>query len=89
MGDINKLSLKKLDFIDAIQRLGLSYHFQNEIDGILEKIINTTDHHRDVDENIDDLYYTSLQFRLLRQRGYKISTGTYLSLVLNLFRLFN
>ncbi|KAJ4700857.1 Sesquiterpene synthase [Melia azedarach] len=77
MGDINKLSLKKLDFVDAIQRLGLSYHFQNEIDGILEKIINTTDHHRDVDENIDDLYYTSLQFRLLRQRGYKISTDVF------------
>lgn len=75
--DINKLSKKKVDLIAAIQRLGVSYHFESEVDEILEKAYNT-DHHNRVltdDENIDDLYYISLQFRLLRQHGYKISAG--------------
>ncbi|KAJ4726169.1 Sesquiterpene synthase [Melia azedarach] len=77
--DINKLSKKKVDLIDAIQRLGVSYHFESEVDEILEKAYNT-DHHNCVltdDENIDDLYYISLQFRLLRQHGYKISADVF------------
>nr|AGV28055.1 sesquiterpene synthase [Azadirachta indica var. indica] len=76
MGDINKPSQKKPDFIDSIQRLGVSYHFENEIDGILGKIYNT-DHHACDDENIDDLYYISLHFRLLRQHGYKITADVF------------
>ncbi|KAK9200798.1 hypothetical protein WN944_015997 [Citrus x changshan-huyou] len=56
------------------QRLGVSYHFENEIDEILGKMHKT---YRDCDlcdnEN-DGLYYISLQFRLFRQNGYRIST---------------
>ncbi|KAL9431876.1 hypothetical protein AB3S75_026974 [Citrus x aurantiifolia] len=62
-----------LELIDAIQRLGVSYHFENEIDEILGKMHKT---YRDCDlcdnEN-DGLYYISLQFRLFRQNGYRIS----------------
>ncbi|KAH9783272.1 alpha-humulene/(-)-(E)-beta-caryophyllene synthase [Citrus sinensis] len=66
-----------LELIDAIQRLGVSYHFENEIDEILGKMHKT---YRDCDlcdnEN-DGLYYISLQFRLFRQNGYRISADVF------------
>nr|UJH94378.1 germacrene D synthase 2 [Zanthoxylum ailanthoides] len=74
--DITKPS-QKLDLIDAIQRLGVSYHFETEIDEILEKLLKA---HQDCDlkdnENAN-LYHISLQFRLLRQNGYKISADVF------------
>ena len=79
--DVNNKPLQKLDLIDAIQRLGISYHFETEIDEILETI------HKDRhvsglidDNNVDDhLHSISLQFRLLRQHGHKISCGMLIS----------
>nr|UJH94377.1 germacrene D synthase 1 [Zanthoxylum ailanthoides] len=71
--DMNK-HLQKLDLIDAIQRLGVSYHFESEINEILEKMNEA--YHLENDKN-GDLYYISLQFRLLRQNGYKISADVF------------
>ncbi|KAH9803246.1 alpha-terpineol synthase [Citrus sinensis] len=72
--DINKPSQTKLDLIDDIQRLGVSYHFESEIDEILQKMHEANqDCDLGDDENVQELYYISLQFRLLRQNGYKIS----------------
>ncbi|KOM28948.1 hypothetical protein LR48_Vigan623s000500 [Vigna angularis] len=34
--------LQKLNFIDSLQRLGISYHFQHEIDEALQQIYNTS-----------------------------------------------
>ncbi|GAB4825827.1 hypothetical protein Ancab_008700, partial [Ancistrocladus abbreviatus] len=59
-------SLESLDFIDAIQRLGVAYHFEEEIENALQRVY---DNYRNDDF---DLYYTSLQFRLLRQHGFFI-----------------
>ncbi|GAB4825680.1 hypothetical protein Ancab_008553 [Ancistrocladus abbreviatus] len=59
-------SLELLDFIDAIQRLGVAYHFEEEIEDALQRVY---DNYKN--ENFD-LYYTSLQFRLLRQHGFFI-----------------
>ncbi|GAB4825720.1 hypothetical protein Ancab_008593, partial [Ancistrocladus abbreviatus] len=59
-------SFELLDFIDAIQRLGVAYHFEVEIEDALQRIY---DNYKNVDF---DLYYTSLQFRLLRQHGFFI-----------------
>ncbi|KAK2632335.1 hypothetical protein EUGRSUZ_L01686 [Eucalyptus grandis] len=64
--------LQKLNLIDQIQRLGLAYHFEIEIDKELEQI------HRSYFEfhcgdNDDDLHMTALLFRLLRQQGYDVS----------------
>ncbi|GMN53289.1 hypothetical protein TIFTF001_022440 [Ficus carica] len=57
----------KLHLIDAVQRLGVSYHFENEIDTILQRF------HKNLNENDDhDLYNVALQFRLLREHGYNI-----------------
>ncbi|KAJ7981646.1 (-)-germacrene D synthase [Quillaja saponaria] len=61
---------KKLEFIDAIQRLGVSYHFEKEIDNVLQQIyVSETDNH--------DLYYVALRFRVLRQQCYKISCDVF------------
>ena len=65
-----------IQLIDTIQRLGISYHFESEICEILEQI------KKSVLENgfqNDDLYTISLKFRLLRQEGYNISSGTIFS----------
>jgi len=66
--------LQKLNFIDSLQRLGVSYHFQHEIDEALEQIYNlfTND---DVIIEKSCLHCLALLFRLLRQRGYHISSG--------------
>ncbi|KAL4309385.1 hypothetical protein GQ457_01G047520 [Hibiscus cannabinus] len=58
--------LEKLELIDTLQRLGLSYHFQNETKKILEGIWSDP-------RKKDNLYATALEFRLLRQHGYKIT----------------
>ncbi|XP_020225431.1 probable terpene synthase 2 [Cajanus cajan] len=61
-----------LNFLDSIQRTGVSYHFQHEIDGVLLEIyeISTKDNNIIVLE--DDLHQLALLFRLLRQQGYRI-----------------
>ncbi|KAL3730992.1 hypothetical protein ACJRO7_027938 [Eucalyptus globulus] len=62
---------QKLNLIDQIQRSGLAYHFEIEIDEQLEQI------HRSYFEfhcgdNDDNLHTIALLFRLLRQHGYNI-----------------
>ena len=80
---------RTLELIDAIQRLGVSYHFESEIDEILGRVHQAyQDSDLCVNEN-DGLYYISLQFRLFRQNRYRISTGMYFShlfLVLNILQ---
>ncbi|KAA3452989.1 (+)-delta-cadinene synthase isozyme XC14-like isoform X2 [Gossypium australe] len=64
-------STQKLAFIDSVQRLGVSYHFTKEIEDELENIY----HNNNDAEN--DLYTTSLQFRLLREHGYNVSSDVF------------
>ncbi|MCD7463709.1 hypothetical protein HAX54_051205 [Datura stramonium] len=60
-----------LNLIDVIERLGIAYHFEKEIDNILEQIYNENSNIEGDDYN--DLYTCAIQFRLLRQHGYNIS----------------
>ena len=62
---------QQLDLIDALQHLGVAYHFEREIQEALERIYTTFNDKNDV----DDLYKVSLSFRLLRQEGFKVSCG--------------
>ncbi|RVW33173.1 Valencene synthase [Vitis vinifera] len=59
-----------LNFIDAVQRLGMAYHFEEEIE---EAIGHIYDNYHHSDDKYDDLCNVSLRFRLLRQQGYNIS----------------
>ncbi|KAM6581835.1 hypothetical protein CsatA_005609 [Cannabis sativa] len=61
----------QLKIIDVVERLGLAYHFETEIENMIEQIYNQT--------NIDDedLHHVSDRFRLLRQHGFRISSDIF------------
>ncbi|KAL3355509.1 hypothetical protein AABB24_019538 [Solanum stoloniferum] len=60
-----------LNLIDVVQRLGIAYHFEKEIDEILDRIYNENANFEG--DDYSDLSTFALQFRLLRQHGYNIS----------------
>ncbi|XP_074560375.1 (S)-beta-bisabolene synthase [Curcuma longa] len=62
--------LQTMNLIDTIQLLGLDYHFMEEIDRAL-------DHLKDVDMSKYGLYEVALHFRLLRQKGFNISSDVF------------
>ena len=72
-------SSQMLNLVDKIQRLGVSYHFETEIETALRHIYKTCDHH------FDDLHTTALSFRLLRQQGYPVSCGKLISQLIFLY----
>ncbi|OMO60205.1 hypothetical protein CCACVL1_24329 [Corchorus capsularis] len=61
-----------LKLIDLMQRLGVAYHFEKEIDEALNKVSNSKP-----TVHTGDLYTTSLLFRLLRQHAFPISTDVF------------
>ncbi|KAF4368357.1 hypothetical protein F8388_019074 [Cannabis sativa] len=64
--------LETLEYIDDIQRLGLSYYFENEIEQVLKQFHNNNNNlHHDFGDN--NLYADALRFRLLREQGYFIA----------------
>ncbi|KAL3508558.1 hypothetical protein ACH5RR_027959 [Cinchona calisaya] len=68
-------SKRKLDLIDTIQRLGVSYHFENEIEASLQFMYST--YHELCDEDGNDLDTVALRFRLLRQQGHYVSSDVF------------
>ncbi|XP_060214597.1 sesquiterpene synthase 12-like isoform X2 [Lycium barbarum] len=70
-------SAQKLVLIETIQRLGVAYHFNNEIQTSIQNIFDTTSQ-LESENNIDDnLYVVSLRFRLLRQQGHYMSSDVF------------
>ncbi|XP_031389611.1 (3S,6E)-nerolidol synthase 1-like isoform X2 [Punica granatum] len=65
---VEKGSLESLVMVDALQRLGIAYPFEEEIKSILHEqhLISSFDGH----PSRDSLYEVALRFRLLRQEGY-------------------
>ncbi|KAA8531159.1 hypothetical protein F0562_005927 [Nyssa sinensis] len=61
----------RMKLIDTVQRLGIAYHFEEEINSLLQSFL---DGHADADE---DLFTTALRFRLLRHNGYHISADVF------------
>ncbi|XP_074558767.1 alpha-humulene synthase-like isoform X2 [Curcuma longa] len=59
-----------MNLIDAIQLLGLDYHFEKEIDAALSLISKH-------DAKNYELYETSLRFRLLRQHGFYVPADVF------------
>ncbi|PKH69509.1 hypothetical protein CRG98_050124 [Punica granatum] len=59
--------LEKLESIDAIQQLGLRYHFEREIKHALNSLYESAATGR---PQYDDLHSTALRFRIFRQHYY-------------------
>ncbi|KAK4478093.1 hypothetical protein RD792_017358 [Penstemon davidsonii] len=68
MAEENNTTIETIILIDTIERLGLGYHFEDEIEKQLQQIYKF--HHMNSQEY--DLDTTALQFRLLRQHRYNI-----------------
>ncbi|XP_044461395.1 terpene synthase 10-like [Mangifera indica] len=63
-------SVQQLELIDVLQRLGLSYQFEDEIKRILDRVYKNK--HKQ-----DSLYAVALEFRLLRQHYYDVSAEVF------------
>ena len=70
--EVGEDTLEGLMMIDAIQRLGIDYHFKEEIEAVLQRQYMKASNHG---ESIQDLYEVALRFRLLRQEGYHVPAG--------------
>ncbi|KAH0854926.1 hypothetical protein HID58_028204 [Brassica napus] len=73
LGAETKSRREQLELIDDLQKLGISYHFEVEINNILMDF-----HHKNGRgvwkcDKEEDLHATSLEFRLLRQHGFHVS----------------
>ncbi|XP_022876862.1 beta-caryophyllene synthase-like [Olea europaea var. sylvestris] len=68
-------SVYKLDLIDAIQHLGVGYHFEIEIEKSLKYIYETYRESHNKQNN--DLRAIALRFRLFRQQGYYVSCDVF------------
>nr|ABD77417.1 linalool synthase [Lavandula latifolia] len=66
-------AVQKLELIEDLKNLGISYPFKDNIQQILNQIYNEHKccHNSEVEEK--DLYFTALRFRLLRQQGFEVS----------------
>ncbi|XP_020233983.1 (3S,6E)-nerolidol synthase 1 isoform X2 [Cajanus cajan] len=73
--NVNECSPQGIYMIDAIQRLNIDYHFQEEIDAFLERqyVISTTNW----DAFGNDLHQIALYFRLFRQQGYYVPADVF------------
>ncbi|CAA3028868.1 vetispiradiene synthase 2-like [Olea europaea subsp. europaea] len=63
-----------MNLIDTLERLGVSHHFEDEIEELLERYFNLKTNYED---EAYDLYTVALHFRLFRQHGYRISCGIF------------
>nr|L0HAM7.1 RecName: Full=Sabinene hydrate synthase, chloroplastic; AltName: Full=Terpene synthase 6; Short=TvTPS6; Flags: Precursor [Thymus vulgaris]AGA96119.1 terpene synthase 6 [Thymus vulgaris] len=64
-------AVKQLELIDDLKNLGLSYFFRDEIKMVLTSIYNNFFENKN--NQVGDLYFTALGFRLLRQHGFNVS----------------
>ncbi|KAK7324635.1 hypothetical protein VNO77_28358 [Canavalia gladiata] len=72
----NQNITQKLNFIDTVQRLGVSYHFEQEINEALKQIHNKFSKNNAISEDFDN-HSLALLFCLLRHQGYQISSDIF------------
>ncbi|KAK9041652.1 hypothetical protein V6N11_016742 [Hibiscus sabdariffa] len=80
--DVDDELLHKLRLIDTIKRLGVSYHFETEIEEALHYVYDQLHCH-----DHQTLEATSLRFRLLRESGFPVPSGE--SSILLMTKTFN
>ncbi|CAN1811360.1 Probable terpene synthase 2 [Linum perenne] len=71
--DENK-SPERLHLIDVVQRLGIGYLVEPEIERLIQQEL---DHNQYNNMNNDDIHTVALRFRILRQHGYNAHTETF------------
>ncbi|KAL0357017.1 UNVERIFIED_CONTAM: (-)-alpha-terpineol synthase [Sesamum calycinum] len=69
-------TVEELELVDDLQKLGISYHFEDEINQMLgclyEQKYGGGKNNSDSEGKERDLYSTALEFRLLRQHGFSV-----------------
>ncbi|KAI9086860.1 hypothetical protein K1719_031183 [Acacia pycnantha] len=70
--------LEKLEFIDVLQKLGVSHHFLLEIRNMLQHVYAKNYEDRRLKAK-PDLHSVALQFRMLRQHGCDVSSEVFKS----------
>ncbi|WJX63671.1 (-)-germacrene D synthase [Trifolium repens] len=65
--------LEKVHLIDSIIRLGVNYHFEDEIEDVLQHIYNDFVENGEITNFEDNLCSLAVLFRLLRQQGLYVS----------------
>lgn len=68
---VGERSLDGLKMIDTLQRLGIDFHFQEEIEAILKT-------HCMIPYSQYNLHDVALRFRLLRQEGFHVNPGIFI-----------
>ncbi|XP_049386939.1 sesquiterpene synthase 14b-like [Solanum stenotomum] len=74
--EIPNNSTQKLVLIDTIQRLGVAYHFENEIKTSIHNIFDGSKQNKNED-NDDDLCVVALRFRLVRRQRHYMSSDVF------------
>ncbi|CAF2124636.1 hypothetical protein BRARA_C02485 [Brassica rapa] len=70
--------LDQLELIDDLQKLGVSYHFEQEIDNMLTFTYHKLDKSNFMEYDMEyDLHANALKFRLLRQHGFNVSEDVF------------
>ncbi|KAF8030060.1 hypothetical protein BT93_E2476 [Corymbia citriodora subsp. variegata] len=71
-------SLESLVMVDAVQRLAIDYHFEDEIEAILRRhFLISTSRSQSHRVDADNLHEAALRFRLLRQEGYPVPSDVF------------
>ncbi|XP_057995848.1 (-)-alpha-terpineol synthase-like [Hevea brasiliensis] len=70
--------LDQLEIIDALQRLGVAYHFEDQIETKLKSIYNDTFNKQRLKQDPHS-FATALEFRLLRKHGYNVPQEAFCS----------
>lgn len=66
---------EKLELLDNMEKLGLTYLFEHEIKKVLDTLVSNNNQNLDGEK---DLYNTALLFTFLRKHGFHVSQGTHI-----------
>lgn len=68
-------TLKKLELLDNLEKLGLANLFEHEIKNILDTLVSSNNQNLNCAKN---LYTTALHFMILRKHGYPVPQGAHI-----------